>query len=288
MNQVSLIAVLGVTTERTLRRGLAGWNQEAAAAAIAKTNPTVTAGLLPSPYPPAYPTASSGKMAADHQALAGPDAGPEAGPEGTGHHRAEGVAEESTTAHDVGILVVALGSCILLAMLRGSNQRTSWLDCACGSPTYWLLTLAQFLLLVLVSMRVRTTLLHRHARRVAMNYQFLPDDVQWSEENSLRYPIICAVAGLCAGLFGIGGGIVKVAHARTCCACASCTCPCFRGRARLCGTCCCWCMGMCTQLSVHLSRCSAPMCTRPHCATLQGPLMHACVHAYAVRRHRAL
>jgi hypothetical protein len=38
---------------------------------------------------------------------------------------------------------------------------------------------------------------------------FLPDDVQWDESTSVLYPLACMVAGLCAGLFGIGGGIIK-------------------------------------------------------------------------------
>eukprot|EP00415_Alexandrium_ostenfeldii_P003489 UN3489 len=35
------------------------------------------------------------------------------------------------------------------------------------------------------------------------------DEVQWDSRNTLRYPAICAISGLLAGLFGVGGGIVK-------------------------------------------------------------------------------
>ena len=33
--------------------------------------------------------------------------------------------------------------------------------------------------------------------------------VKWDKENTIRYPAICSLAGLFAGLFGVGGGIVK-------------------------------------------------------------------------------
>ena len=34
-------------------------------------------------------------------------------------------------------------------------------------------------------------------------------DVIWDSRTTLVYPVICSVAGVFAGLFGIGGGIVK-------------------------------------------------------------------------------
>ena len=38
-----------------------------------------------------------------------------------------------------------------------------------------------------------------------LNYR----DIQWNKRHTIIYPAICSIAGLCAGLFGIGGGIVK-------------------------------------------------------------------------------
>ena len=34
-------------------------------------------------------------------------------------------------------------------------------------------------------------------------------DIQWDDTHTVVYPMICSLAGVCAGLFGIGGGIVK-------------------------------------------------------------------------------
>ena len=35
-------------------------------------------------------------------------------------------------------------------------------------------------------------------------------NIQWTERNSLVYPAVSSLAGLVAGMFGVGGGIVKV------------------------------------------------------------------------------
>ena len=35
-------------------------------------------------------------------------------------------------------------------------------------------------------------------------------DIAWDNRATIIYPLICIGAGLCAGMFGIGGGIVQV------------------------------------------------------------------------------
>ena len=34
--------------------------------------------------------------------------------------------------------------------------------------------------------------------------------VAWTRRNTVVYPAVCSLAGLVAGMFGVGGGIVKV------------------------------------------------------------------------------
>ena len=48
-----------------------------------------------------------------------------------------------------------------------------------------------------------------HAREAA-DYAWQEGDVAWDERNTLVYPAICSLAGLVAGAFGVGGGVVKV------------------------------------------------------------------------------
>ena len=41
-------------------------------------------------------------------------------------------------------------------------------------------------------------------------------DVCRTERNTVVYPTVCSLAGLVAGMFGVGGGIVKVSCMRGC------------------------------------------------------------------------
>jgi uncharacterized membrane protein YfcA len=34
-------------------------------------------------------------------------------------------------------------------------------------------------------------------------------DIVWTPETTVYYPLLCAIAGVVAGMFGVGGGIVK-------------------------------------------------------------------------------
>ena len=49
-------------------------------------------------------------------------------------------------------------------------------------------------------------------KQVSVGYEWQQGDIHWSERNSIVYPAISSLAGLVAGMFGVGGGIVKVHH----------------------------------------------------------------------------
>lgn len=45
--------------------------------------------------------------------------------------------------------------------------------------------------------------------KTKLGYRYVEGDVEWNPVNTLRYPAICFFAGFFAGMFGVGGGIVK-------------------------------------------------------------------------------
>ena len=51
-------------------------------------------------------------------------------------------------------------------------------------------------------------LLSDYKDRVNLNFPFQAGDIRWSEEGVKRYPTLTFLAGLLAGLVGIGGGMV--------------------------------------------------------------------------------
>jgi len=48
----------------------------------------------------------------------------------------------------------------------------------------------------------------KHAEKVAVGYKYLEADIQWSKETLKKFPLTALMAGVTAGLLGIGGGMV--------------------------------------------------------------------------------
>ena len=71
----------------------------------------------------------------------------------------------------------------------------------CGSLAYWAIVLS------VVPCAVATWLIARHALLAA---PLRDNDAAWTQRTTLVYPLISTVAGLIAGMLGVGGGIVKV------------------------------------------------------------------------------
>ena len=197
---VLLVIVLGITTKRTLTKGLSLWRKES----VALNRPDAVVSLLPQ--------ADKDRIS---EALAEGEQLPETpGRDRTGLMASPQLsnlmlAERRSPKHDIGLLVLALFLCTLLSVLRGPNYASSPLRLHCGSAGYWGIIALQAVVLLLISFYTRQVLLKRQQERVDAGYPFLPDDVQWTQSTSILYPLACAIAGLCAGLFGIGGGIVK-------------------------------------------------------------------------------
>merc|ERR1719387_801810 len=48
----------------------------------------------------------------------------------------------------------------------------------------------------------------RHERKLAAGYEYLPADIRWDAASLKRFPVTALLAGVTAGLLGIGGGMV--------------------------------------------------------------------------------
>ena len=46
-------------------------------------------------------------------------------------------------------------------------------------------------------------------KRRPTNRAYYTKDIKWDEGSTVKYPLICTSSGIFAGLFGVGGGIVK-------------------------------------------------------------------------------
>lgn len=97
---------------------------------------------------------------------------------------------------------------LTFTILKGGNGINP-LGLQCGSGLYWFLTFAVVPFTFFIAYLARRHLVERYYLKKRLGYTYHEGDVEWNEKHTVLYPACCSIAGLCAGLFGIGGGIVK-------------------------------------------------------------------------------
>lgn len=75
---------------------------------------------------------------------------------------------------------------------------------SCGPTCYWVSETMIFLCIVLFSFYVRSSILRRQDAGGP-----ILSEIHWDDRKTIVYPSVSICAGLIAGMFGIGGGIVK-------------------------------------------------------------------------------
>ena len=118
------------------------------------------------------------------------------------------------------MIPMATGTWLLvswLSLLRGSRRGPSPLLQAVGCAhltlpctSGWWALLALVAVLPLGVTRVAASrLLARHRAQVASGYVHMPGEPVWTPRAVVLYPSACVLAGVAAGLLGIGGGMIK-------------------------------------------------------------------------------
>lgn len=109
----------------------------------------------------------------------------------------------------VGVIVSLFVVVLIMNILKGGGAFPSPIGIECGSPLFWIAEGSIALCILLVSWYARSILLRRARRKQDARYQYLECDIEWNASSALIYPLLSCSAGLVAGLFGIGGGIIK-------------------------------------------------------------------------------
>ena len=87
----------------------------------------------------------------------------------------------------------------------------------CGSWQYWAVVLSVIPPVLGITLAVREFLVRRNrALQADSSYKGYDGEVEWNERSTIVYPAVCSLAGLIAGMFGVGGGIVKVCAYQPC------------------------------------------------------------------------
>ncbi|CAN0127119.1 unnamed protein product [Pylaiella littoralis] len=117
--------------------------------------------------------------------------------------------ERHTSFVKVGIMTAVFVVLLCVNVLKGGGAFESPVGIGCGSFAFWATSVLSFFYLLAVSWRVRAYLVKRWRLKAELGYQYVEGDVEWTPLNTVRYPCICFFAGFFAGMFGVGGGIVK-------------------------------------------------------------------------------
>ncbi|EQC36263.1 hypothetical protein SDRG_06368 [Saprolegnia diclina VS20] len=110
---------------------------------------------------------------------------------------------------DLTILFFAWFGLLLFSMLKGGHGAPSVIGLDCGSAAYWLLTTLSLPFFVGVTAIFGLKIAARHEALQAFGYKYVEGDIVWTKRTTVLYPALCTVAGVAAGLLGIGGGMVK-------------------------------------------------------------------------------
>lgn len=106
-------------------------------------------------------------------------------------------------------LVVMFVVVLFVNVLKGGGAFPSPLGIKCGSKSFWIANVSMLTFIVLVSLFARSYLVSRYETKKRVGYPYVEGDIQWDGRATIVYPGICCLAGFFAGMFGIGGGIVK-------------------------------------------------------------------------------
>jgi len=106
------------------------------------------------------------------------------------------------------LMFLCSGGLLTMTILKGGGDINP-LGLECGMTLYWVLTLGTIPWVLMISVIARTHLINRFYEKDECGYEYLPQDIVWDENATIKYPLLCSTAGLAAGMFGIGGGIVK-------------------------------------------------------------------------------
>jgi uncharacterized membrane protein YfcA len=117
--------------------------------------------------------------------------------------------ERKTPLAAVAVLVALFLVVLTINLIKGGGAFESPIGIKCGSAGFWIANASILATIVVCTVLVRAWLVHRFETKRRVGYKYVDGDIEWDSRATLVYPSFCALAGLFAGMFGIGGGIVK-------------------------------------------------------------------------------
>ena len=108
----------------------------------------------------------------------------------------------------IGGLIILWIGLFIITLMKGGKGVDSIVGITCESPVFSVLIVIQFLWLFGFSSVYGWMAYKNQAKRVEVDYPFLPGDPVWDLQALKTYGAFTFIAGIVAGLIGIGGGMV--------------------------------------------------------------------------------
>eukprot|EP00591_Stephanopyxis_turris_P000178 CAMPEP_0195521054 /NCGR_PEP_ID=MMETSP0794_2-20130614/17854_1 /TAXON_ID=515487 /ORGANISM="Stephanopyxis turris, Strain CCMP 815" /LENGTH=468 /DNA_ID=CAMNT_0040650515 /DNA_START=239 /DNA_END=1645 /DNA_ORIENTATION=- len=117
--------------------------------------------------------------------------------------------EKKMPIDNIKMLVTLFIIVLIINLAKGGGAFPSPLGIKCGSISFWISNAIMLCAVIVISIMARNYLLGRYYEKERVHYQYVEGDIQWDERATILYPTVCCFAGFFAGMFGVGGGIVK-------------------------------------------------------------------------------
>jgi len=117
--------------------------------------------------------------------------------------------EKTPPLRNIKLLVMLFLAVLTINILKGGGAFASPLGIECNGVGFWIANLIMIALILSLTLYIRKYLIDRHERKELCGYKYVEGDIKWDKHTTILYPVICTLAGFFAGMFGVGGGIVK-------------------------------------------------------------------------------
>lgn len=117
--------------------------------------------------------------------------------------------EKIAPRRNINLLLIMFVVVLAINVLKGGGAFPSPLGIVCGGIGFWIANLVMLAWILGISLWIRNMLIKKCERKEVCNYKYVEGDIKWDKHATTLYPAVCTLAGFFAGMFGVGGGIVK-------------------------------------------------------------------------------
>ena len=118
--------------------------------------------------------------------------------------------ERITPRSKIIVLLAKFAVLIFLNIMLGGGAYRSPFGIICGSVAYWVVQIIMVAFLLASAWAAQTYLINQYELKEMVRFDYVVGDIKWDVRTAIIYPFLFMISGVCAGMFGIGGGMICV------------------------------------------------------------------------------